>query len=354
MTHPIQLPPSLDVLFCALQDPVPLAQLVEKARELSGSEWQRLAVLAIHHHRVGPRVWKALKELENSIVPADVAERLATEAQQATIGALVSKAETARVITALNQMKIEPCLLKGWALEEDLSGEPGQRVVRDIDVMIKYDELTAATQVLQELGYSSPSTEVLGSLDALNSFLRFAHHIVFFRPQSQTMVELHLRPFRNRHLYSWEGICIHGKTSRPKCARPKFAVRWFDTGYRHCRPTSFISPFMGIATGGNARNGCSIFRRYSSGCRRPTGSAFIAKPGILQSVGLWGSLFCYLEMFSRPVCQRRRRIWWQGRRDRTSLRHVAGSSWQPNQTIGRCDDGSIAILSTSPRLRDWW
>jgi hypothetical protein len=98
-------------------------------------------------------------------------------------------------------------------LEEDLSGEPGQRVVRDIDVMIKYDELTAATQVLQELGYSSPSTEVLGSLDALNSFLRFAHHIVFFRPQSQTMVELHLRPFRNRHLYSWEDLETEMRTS---------------------------------------------------------------------------------------------------------------------------------------------
>jgi hypothetical protein len=224
MTHPTQLPPSLNVLFCALQDPVPSDQLVEKAGQLSGSEWQRLADFAIHRHRVGPRVWKALKELENSIVPADVAERLEAEARQATISALVSKAETARVVTALNQINIEPCLLKGWALEEDLSGHPGQRVIRDIDVMIEPEGLRAATRVLQDLGYSSPSTEVFGSSDAMDSFLNFAHHIVFFRPQSQTMVELHLRPFRNRHLYSWENLETELRTPRICDALARYRV----------------------------------------------------------------------------------------------------------------------------------
>ena len=201
MTERTQLPPVLDALFCALRDPVPSGELGGKSRGLGAADWQLLADLAIDHHRVGPRVWHALADLKDGAVPPAVAERFAAEARQASVQALVSKAETGRILQAFNRIDIEPCLLKGWALEEELSGRIGRRVTRDIDLLIESEALPAAAEVLQELGYRSPSTEAFGTGEGLEPFLRFAHHVVFLRPTSRTMVELHLRPFRNPHVY---------------------------------------------------------------------------------------------------------------------------------------------------------
>jgi len=169
---------------------------------LNGDDWQALADLAISHHRVGPKVWAALKAAARDSVPSDVAARFEAESRRAAIYALASKAETARVVSALNRLGITPCILKGWALEEDLFGRLGRRVTRDIDLMISDQDLPAASEALQGLGYSCALTKAYNTRDAIDSFLRFSHQLVFYRPTSQTMVELHLRPFRNRHLYA--------------------------------------------------------------------------------------------------------------------------------------------------------
>jgi Uncharacterised nucleotidyltransferase len=195
-----QVSPVLDVMFSALRDPVPEADLALKAGQLSNDDWQSLAGLAIDLHRVGPRVWRALGNAALDGMPSDVAVRFETDARQANIRALTSKAETARVVRTLNQVGIEPCLLKGWALEEDLSGAIGQRVMHDLDLMIKGHELPAAAEVLQKLGYRCALTRAYSAPHALESFTRFAHHIIFFRPASETLIELHVRPFRNEHL----------------------------------------------------------------------------------------------------------------------------------------------------------
>jgi hypothetical protein len=195
-----QLLPALDVLFCSLRDPVPHADLAAKSIELGPDDWHSLADLAIDLHRVGPKVWSSLETAAHDTVPPDVAARFKVEAREAKIRTLTSKAETARVLRAFNGAGIEPCLLKGWALEEALFGDIGQRVTYDVDVMVKEHELPAASKLLQDLGYSCTLPEDYITKQALNSFIRFAHHVVFFRPASQTVIELHVRPFRNRHV----------------------------------------------------------------------------------------------------------------------------------------------------------
>ena len=190
--------PALDVMFCALRHAA--ADLACKAGKLGSEDWDALARLAIDLHRVGPRVWQPLKTAAPHLVPSPVADRFETDARRAHIQALVSMAETARVVRGLNRIGIEPCLLKGWALEQDLFGEIGRRVTRDLDLMVTGRELPDAAAALQEMGYSCALTEAFRERQALDSFTRFAHHIVFFRPKCETMIELHVRPFRNQHL----------------------------------------------------------------------------------------------------------------------------------------------------------
>jgi len=191
----------MEVLFCALCEPVPQADLASKASRLGDTDWLLLADLAIDLHRVGPRVWRALESAARQAVPADVAARLEAEARRAALHALAAKGETARVAGALNRAGIKPTLLKGWALEEDLFGEIGQRVTRDLDLLVRAEELPVAAEILRNAGYSCDLTEKNRSRQYLSSFTRFSHQIVFFRPQSQILIELHVRPFRNEYLF---------------------------------------------------------------------------------------------------------------------------------------------------------
>jgi len=198
-TH-TQVSPVIDVLFCALREPVPRMDLASKASSLGDTDWSFLADLAINLHRVGPRVWRALELAAGEAVPADVAARLEAEARRAALHALAAKGETARVAGALNRAGIKPTLLKGWALEDELFGEIGQRVTRDLDLLVRPEELPAAAKTLRDAGYSCDLTGKYRSTEYLNSFMRFSHQIVFFRHQSHIMIELHARPLRNEHL----------------------------------------------------------------------------------------------------------------------------------------------------------
>lgn len=195
-----QVSPVMDVLFCALREPLARRDLASKAGALGAADWSALADLAIDLHRVGPRLWRALESAAREAVPADVAARLSAEARRAALHALAAKAETARAAAALNRAGVEPTLLKGWALEADLFGEIGRRVTRDLDLLVRAEELPAAVATLRDAGYACALTGKFGSSQYLASFMRFSHHVVFVRPQSRIMIELHARPFRNEHL----------------------------------------------------------------------------------------------------------------------------------------------------------
>jgi hypothetical protein len=194
------LTPVQDVLFCALRQPTPTAELAAKAGKLSDDDWRRLADFAIERHGVGARVWGNLKLIENETIPAEVIARFEAGTRSAAIHALASKAETGRVVAALNQAGIEPCLLKGWVLEDDLSGDFRRRETRDLDLLIEEEALNEALEVLIQLDYVCSHQEICEVNGAIESFLSFSHHVVFFRYYSQMMLELHIRPLRNKYL----------------------------------------------------------------------------------------------------------------------------------------------------------
>ena len=69
-----QLSGAVGVLFCALCDPLSREELASRVSTLDHSEWEALTKLAIERHRVGPRVWAALKAAALDVVPPDIAK----------------------------------------------------------------------------------------------------------------------------------------------------------------------------------------------------------------------------------------------------------------------------------------
>jgi hypothetical protein len=177
---------------------------------LGPSGCRTLVALAIERHLVGPLLWTALKEIDLDLVPNDVQGRLQAEARRATLHAVAAKAETMRIALALNEQGIEPVLLKGWALEQELSRDIGQRTTLDLDIMIGRHELAAAANLLQGTGYVCEQQNILGSRERLDFFFRFAHHLRFTR--AYTVIELHIRPLVNPRLLPLEFVSTELRT----------------------------------------------------------------------------------------------------------------------------------------------
>ena len=199
-------PPEIDALFCALRQPPRAEELTSKLEALSEVEWRSLASQAIDLHRVGPRFWHTAKSIVSQAAPTDAVQRFKQDARQSAVRALTLKTESAKVIAAFNRIGVEPCVLKGWPLAEEVGQSIGHRVMRDIDLLIDGADMVRAFDRLQELGYHCQLDRAFMSRPGLDNYLRFSHHIVFVKPDSDLMVELHARPLRNPHLLPVEEL----------------------------------------------------------------------------------------------------------------------------------------------------
>jgi hypothetical protein len=116
--------------------------------------WDYLVCTA-EQQGIAPLLYKHLKNIE-FVIPDDDARRLlqslflrnrrAADIRLAAIG---------EVLTALQGAAIEVLLVKGIALCNFAYSEPAYRPMRDIDLLVKKDDLVRAEQVLFDLGYQA-------------------------------------------------------------------------------------------------------------------------------------------------------------------------------------------------------
>lgn len=187
-------------VFLALQEPLPIVELRKALERFGAAEWHRFADLAIVRHRIGPLVYAALRAVGWDAVPVPIGARFAAEARRAAHHALSLKAETARLVAALNERGIEPVLLKGWALEEGLGHPLGRRVARDLDLMVAPAELRASCETAAALGYSLVTAPLPESDNALAAFLIGNKEFELGSADTDVRIELPVRPFASARL----------------------------------------------------------------------------------------------------------------------------------------------------------
>jgi hypothetical protein len=93
----------------------------------------------------------------------------------------------ARIMTALAEAGIRSTTLKGSMLGEAIYGDPGRRPSRDIDLLVATEQLSAAAEVVQALGYRAPRDHV--ESDGLPTL----HFALAHERGELPMVELHWR-----------------------------------------------------------------------------------------------------------------------------------------------------------------
>lgn len=143
----------------------------------------------VKHHRIYPLVYAKLKELRDPAVPPFVMEVLKREYQKNTFSMLHLSAEMERVSKLFSEQNIKLLFLKGPPIAQDIYRDISLRTSKDLDVLIQFEDLKKAEDVLTGLGYERENR--FFSLASEWKWLH--HHIIYFHPQKKIQVEIHWR-----------------------------------------------------------------------------------------------------------------------------------------------------------------
>lgn len=150
-----------------------------------------IATAAVRH-RVVPLVAHALKS-DNSAALSEVVE-LRRQHQYCVVAGMLMKAELIRIAEAFSASGIPLLALKGPILERQVYPEHLHRQYRDLDLLIRPDDLSLGCTLLRELGYDGQVAKVCDSSAAsLRSLTRHHKHVHGIRHvgASAVVVELH-------------------------------------------------------------------------------------------------------------------------------------------------------------------
>jgi hypothetical protein len=158
----------------------------EAGRLLGEIDWSRLAE-TLRSRRLlpalGPRILELAERRASDDFAASVEQAITIGRRHGAFLQLVSQ----RAMAALADAGIRSAALKGPLLGETIYGDPGRRLSSDIDLLVATEQLHAAVEVVQRLGYAAPTDYVQ------DSGLPMLHFTLVHERRELPLVELHWR-----------------------------------------------------------------------------------------------------------------------------------------------------------------
>jgi hypothetical protein len=162
--------------------------------QLARLPWVEIVGLA-NWHQVTPALWCGLRSrgIEKEL-PAEAQEFLSYLHAQNVYRNDHLRRQIIETAWALNAIGVEPLLLKGGAyLLLDLFGDPGGRILSDVDLLVPAEQLQQSWDTLLRLGYAADSEEIERFTN------RNHHHLASLsRPGDHASIEIHHRPLHDR------------------------------------------------------------------------------------------------------------------------------------------------------------
>lgn len=156
---------------------------------VQGTDWQLFLQLA-YHHRLYSVLYLKIKDLDSAMIPAAVVDNLRQQYTANTFRMLHLTAEMEQVCGAFRERGIRNITLKGPALAHDLYGDISLRTSKDLDILIPFNDVESAEQILETLGYVSKEGKRTATV---RSWKWREHHICYIHPVKRTQVEIHWR-----------------------------------------------------------------------------------------------------------------------------------------------------------------
>ncbi|MEP6444182.1 MAG: nucleotidyltransferase family protein [Hyphomicrobiales bacterium] len=159
---------------------------------------QDLVSYAIHRHRVGPILYKALEQ----ICATKNSEQLRLEqSYRENVRAILTQRATSKKLIALLESEAIPfTFLKGWGLARQLYDDPNSRQSKDIDILIPKTASASAIRLFNEKGYVHQPSVIRKrrsfSESRQISDMKRLKDQTFADLKFSTMIELHERLFK--------------------------------------------------------------------------------------------------------------------------------------------------------------
>jgi hypothetical protein len=178
-------PPEFQLLlYCARSQPAsgPIKRLVDQ----SAIDWRRLFALA-EQHGVRPLLHQSLKAVCWDAVPPSVRLKLDGFCKSNAHKNLLLTGEVLRLLRRFNENEVPVVAFKGPLLAEAVYGDLSLREFRDLDLLIRGQDLTKAEDILLTCGYAAQFPD----RDYRTAFLSYHGQYAFRRGQSDLWVDLH-------------------------------------------------------------------------------------------------------------------------------------------------------------------
>ena len=148
--------------------------------------WEAVVNLA-NNHLLTPALWVVLKQKNLSDeLPDELRDYLRELHQLSRQRNAKLQTQLLEAVRELNRIDISPVLLKGaMHLVTDMYGDPGARIMSDIDVLVPRDRVAECLTALHGLGYKADE-------DIHNDYHEDHHHCApLFRPGDYGSLEIH-------------------------------------------------------------------------------------------------------------------------------------------------------------------
>jgi hypothetical protein len=155
-------------------------------------DWDVLLALLERHQMIVIATNRLLKCAGDS-VPSTVKPVLKERSLAAWTWSVGLARELRSLIEVFRQAGVELMPFKGAVLASRLYGDPGMREVLDIDLLVRFDDLDRAHELLKSQKYrrTSPSNDVTPK--QMGHLLRQCHHWVYVKQNPWVPIELHWR-----------------------------------------------------------------------------------------------------------------------------------------------------------------
>ena len=153
-------------------------------------EWDILFPLAEEHGVCGLLAAR-LEHLDDETLPKDWREKLQSRMRAQHLFTLSMTAELPRILDFFSKSNVETLLVKGPIISLLAYGDAALRGYVDLDLLVRHDDILAATQQMLDLGFA-PEFPLAGVHAG-----KIPGEYLFRRPGTQRIIELHTeRSFR--------------------------------------------------------------------------------------------------------------------------------------------------------------
>lgn len=181
------------VVACSWLAPETFEALQEKAvveALQAGIDWDAFLAL-VDRHRVPALAYSVLRKFADQSLPESVRAALKARSDSSRMQALRHSAELLELCRAFEDPAIPVIPFKGSVLSERLYGDGALRQSKDLDVLVRPEDLDRAEGILLGLGWQRkfPAREL--SPRQRRFVLSVSPELEFFRPGRETQADLH-------------------------------------------------------------------------------------------------------------------------------------------------------------------